>query len=612
MKILLIHQAFVSGQEAGGTRHFELGQRLREYNDTLIVVASQVSYQNSQRFDKQRSGLFYRDEINGVEVLRAYTIPVLHRNYMWRVLAFVIFSFTSVWAGLRAGSVDIVMGTTPPIFQAFSAWLVAAIRRKPFFLEVRDLWPEFAIDMGVLRNPLLIRIARWGEGFLYTQATHILVNSPAYREYLLTKGIPLEKVSVVANGVEVELFDPNASGLEIRQRYGLEGKFLLVYAGAHGQANDLEIVLRAAQRLCTSQEIHFMMVGDGTERSKLVARSKEMGLDNITFVGALPKADIPSVLAAADVCLATLMNIKMFNTTYPNKVFDYMAAGRPTLLAIDGVIRQVIEQANGGVFVPPGDDVALASMVARLANEPHRCREMGRNAREYVARHFDRKQQAAEFRTALWETVDGFRDAHYLKLKRAIDFCLASVCAVVLSPLLLLLSLGVLLTTGTPILFRQERAGLQRKPFTVYKFRTMTNARNKVGQPLPDDLRLTKFGSFLRSTSLDELPELFNILHGDMGFVGPRPLLMQYLERYTPEQARRHEVKPGITGWAQVNGRNSISWEEKFVLDVWYIDNHSLLLDLKIIALTFWKVVKREGISQAGEATMSEFMGSSE
>ena len=162
---------------------------------------------------------------------------------------------------------------------------------------------------------------------------------------------------------------------------------------------------------------------------------------------------------------------------------------------------------------------------------------------------------------------------------------------------------------GTPVLFRQQRPGLGGRPFWLLKFRTMTEARDARGNLLPDAARLTAFGRFLRATSLDELPELLNVLKGDMSLVGPRPLLMQYLDRYTPEQARRHEVRPGITGWAQVNGRNAITWEEKFKLDVWYVDNWSLWLDIKIIFMTVWKIFKREGISQPGQATMEEFRG---
>jgi len=197
----------------------------------------------------------------------------------------------------------------------------------------------------------------------------------------------------------------------------------------------------------------------------------------------------------------------------------------------------------------------------------------------------------------------------YLILKRLIDIVGAFVGLTLLAPFLLVIVVLIKLKMGESVIFAQQRPGLHGKPFTLYKFRTMTDARDVDGNLLPDEKRLTSFGQFLRRTSLDELPELLNVLCGDMSLVGPRPLLMQYLDRYTPEQARRHEVRPGITGWAQINGRNALSWEEKFELDVWYVDNLSLWLDLKILMLTIWKVLRREGISQDGCATMEEFRG---
>ncbi|NOX62601.1 MAG: sugar transferase [Chloroflexi bacterium] len=194
--------------------------------------------------------------------------------------------------------------------------------------------------------------------------------------------------------------------------------------------------------------------------------------------------------------------------------------------------------------------------------------------------------------------------------KRVFDLIVATVAIIILSPVLLVVALLVWSMLGSPIFFRQQRPGLHGKPFIIYKFRTMLDARDARGNLLSDAERLTPFGRFLRSLSLDELPELFNVIKGDMSLVGPRPLLMQYLERYTSEQMRRHEVRPGITGWAQVNGRNTLSWEERFGLDVWYVDHLTFRLDLKILALTLWKTIKREGVNQPGRATMEEFMGS--
>jgi sugar transferase EpsL len=193
--------------------------------------------------------------------------------------------------------------------------------------------------------------------------------------------------------------------------------------------------------------------------------------------------------------------------------------------------------------------------------------------------------------------------------KRAFDIVVSAVAILWLAPILLIVALLVRLKLGSPVFFRQERPGIYGKGFMLYKFRSMTDQCDASGNLLPDGQRLTRFGKLLRSTSVDELPELFNVLKGDMSIVGPRPLIMSYLSRYTPEQARRHEMIPGITGWAQINGRNAISWETRFELDVWYIDNYSWRLDLRILALTCWKVIKREGISEAGHQTKSEFMG---
>ncbi len=196
-------------------------------------------------------------------------------------------------------------------------------------------------------------------------------------------------------------------------------------------------------------------------------------------------------------------------------------------------------------------------------------------------------------------------------MKRLLDFTVAFFGLAILLPLLLFLAILVLFYHGRPILFGQIRPGLNGMPFRMFKFRTMRTAFDSKGNVLPDSERLTKFGNFLRASSLDELPELWNVLTGDMSLVGPRPLLMEYLELYTPEQARRHEVRPGVTGWAQVNGRNAISWEEKFILDVWYVENRSLKLDVKILFMTVKKVFMREGVSSAGHVTIEKFKGSS-
>lgn len=194
-------------------------------------------------------------------------------------------------------------------------------------------------------------------------------------------------------------------------------------------------------------------------------------------------------------------------------------------------------------------------------------------------------------------------------VKRALDLLLVVPGIVLLLPVMTVLGLLISFTIGRPVLFRQQRTGLHGRPFTLLKFRTMTDARDAQGNLLPDGDRLTRLGRFLRRTSLDELPTFINVVKGEMSLVGPRPLITVYLDRYSPEQMRRHEVKPGITGWNQINGRNAITWEQKLALDVWYVDNGSLLLDIKILAITVWKVLTGQGVAAPGNATMPEFMG---
>ena len=395
MKILLLNQAFVSPDEPGHTRHYEMAKYLQAHGHELVIVASDLNYQTGQR-TVERKGIFAEQIIDGVRIMRAYIFPALHRSYFWRVISFLSFMLSSVWTAFRVQNVDLVMGTTPPIFQAVSAWFVAFTRRRPFLLEVRDLWPEFGVSMGVLKNPIVIAMARGVENFLYAHATHILVNSPAYKEYIIGKGIPENKITFIAYGTDVDMFNPNVVGTSLRDEFGLQDKFVVLYAGALGQANDIDTILRAAQRLKENDDIRFVLFGDGKERPRLQGEAEQLKLNNVIFAGVRPKKDMPQVVAFADVCLAILQDIPMFRTTYPNKVFDYMAAGRATVLVIDGITRNLIETSKGGVFVQPGNDEMLAKEIHKLSNDRKRAQEMGVNAREYLVKNLDRRDKLNE------------------------------------------------------------------------------------------------------------------------------------------------------------------------------------------------------------------------
>jgi glycosyltransferase involved in cell wall biosynthesis len=395
MKILLLNQAFVSPDEPGHTRHFEMAQYLRDHGHELVIVASDLNYQTGQR-TVERHGVFTEQMIDGVRVLRSYIYPTLHRSYFWRIVSFFSFMFSSVWTALSVKDADLIMGTTPQIFQAVSAWFVAFVRNKPFLLEVRDLWPEFGISMGVITNPIVIALTRWLEKFLYARATHILVNSPAYKEYMVTKGVPANKITYIPYGTDVDMFNPNVDGLSVRKKLSLEDKFVVLYAGALGQANDIYTVLCAAKHLNEEDQIRFVFWGDGKERPNLQSEAERLDLKNVIFAGVCPKKEMPFVIASSDVCLAILQNVPMFRTTYPNKVFDYMAAARATVLVIDGVIREVIESSNGGVFVEPANHELLAETILELSKDPQRVKQMGANARAYLVKNLDRRDKLDE------------------------------------------------------------------------------------------------------------------------------------------------------------------------------------------------------------------------
>jgi len=491
------------------------------------------------------------------------------------------------------------MGTSPPIFQAFAAWAVAFLRGRPFLLEVRDLWPEFAIDMGVLRNPLLIWLSRRLEYFLYARSKHILVNSPAYREYLVCRHIAPLKISLISNGVDPRMFNPAAKGERVRQKWGLEDKFVVSYAGAIGIANDLATVIRVADRLRDSSSIVFLIAGDGKERLNLEADTEQRGLKNVIFTGALSKAEVAEVMAASDACVAILKDIPMFRTTYPNKVFDYMAAGRPTLLAIDGVIRKVVDDSGSGLFVPPGDDRALARAILYLADNRPEARAMGLRGREFVTTYFNRDQQAAEFVSLVEREALKWRQEGHLFYrhigKRALDLVLTIPAIVGLLPLFAAIVFLVKLTSPGPVFFNQKRLGRLGQIFVAYKFRTMQHReRTQHLEVRKGNPEVTVVGALLRRFKLDELPQLLNVLKGDMSLVGPRPPLPEQMADYDGESVQRLQVRPGLSGLAQVNGGTQMNWLERWQYDLQYVRLLSLALDLRILLRTVLVVLLGE------------------
>lgn len=392
MHILLIHQAFAALDEAGGTRHHELARYLVERGHCVTFIASPVSYLTGKARQNKLHWVDRQEVEPGITILRSYTYPAFHKSFVHRIFSFLSFMVSSFLVGLGVRRVDLVWGTSPPIFQAVTAWMLARLKGVPFLFEVRDLWPAFAIAVGVLRNPVLKKLSLWLERFLYRRADRVMVNSPGFIEHVTQRGA--RWVELVPNGGEPNMFDPTSDGKKFRSQENLDGKFLVLYAGAHGISNDLQVVLQAADQLRDQSRICFVFVGDGKEKAHLQAQAEQMNLPNVRFIPPVPKEGMAHVIAAADATVAILKPIELYKTTYPNKVFDYMAAGRPVILAIDGVIRQVVEDARAGIAVPPGDPCALAQAVRQLAENEQQAREMGQSGRLYIEKHFNRRQLA--------------------------------------------------------------------------------------------------------------------------------------------------------------------------------------------------------------------------
>jgi glycosyltransferase involved in cell wall biosynthesis len=399
--ILIIHQAFAALDEAGGTRHYEMASYLVERGHRVTIIASPISYLTGQSRQAENRWVVRETPQENITVLRSYTYSALHRSFVHRVFSFLSFMISSFINGLGVGQVDLVWGTTPPIFQGITAWLVARLKGVPFLFEIRDLWPEFAIAVGVLRNPLLIKASLWLEGFLYRRADRLMVNSPGFIQHVTSRGA--RRVELVPNGADPNMFDPNLDGSEFRVKHGLEGKYVVLYAGAHGLSNDLNIVLESAQQLSSDDRIRILFVGAGKEKSSLMEKAGQMHLANVLFLPPIPKTEMNQALAAADACLAILKPLDWYKTTYPNKVFDYMAAGRPVLLAIDGVIRQVVDEARAGLFVPPGDPTALTDAILALAGDPALGKKMGLAGRACIEKKFSRELLSAQLCQVLTE-----------------------------------------------------------------------------------------------------------------------------------------------------------------------------------------------------------------
>ena len=437
----------------------------------------------------------------------------------------------------------------------------------------------------------------------------------------LNSGVPRQRLSLSYYGLDVENFVPGGPG-KLRAELGLPegarivGMVAYMYAPKRflGQTRGLkgheDLIDAVAICLRDDPSIYCVMAGGAWNEAyayerRVRAYARRRCGDRVIFLGT--RGDIADLYADFDV------------VCHPSHSENVGGAAESLLLAVPtiasdvGGLPDLVKPGQTGWLVPPRDPHRLAAAIREALASREHARELALRGQELTRHVFDVRRCAADVLSAYGQILEESARARkpvYAAAKRLLDATASLAALVLLLPVMLAVAAAVWLKMGSPVLFRQTRAGQRGRPFELLKFRTMTDARGEGGQPLPDSQRLTPLGSFLRSTSLDELPQLYNVLQGDMSLVGPRPLLMDYLPLYSPRQARRLDVKPGITGWAQVNGRNTLSWEQRFDLDAWYVEHRSLWLDLKILAMTAMKVFRREGINQRGSATMEPFRGS--
>jgi lipopolysaccharide/colanic/teichoic acid biosynthesis glycosyltransferase len=520
-------------------------------------------------------------------------------------------SLWKLYRTMRATRPDVVDVSTPKagLLGAMAA-LFARVPCRVYTL--RGLRMETAT--GIKRR--ILWLAEWTA----CACSHrvVPVSESLRRRAIELKLVSPEKACSLRNGscgIDTEHFTRRNRKMQevtqLRQTLGLTGNETVIgFVGRVVKDKGIPELVEAFRELSTSRlDLRLLLVGDFETGDPVEPEVRR-------YIESTPAVLRPGFVAdtAPYYALMDVFVLPTYREGFPGVPLEAQASEVPVVTTNATGARDSVQHGITGLIVPVKDAKALTEAIDTLLRNPGLRADMGHAGRKWMQRDFRPEllwQAHAEmYREMLKERSQRERQpGAALGAKRAFDLFAATAALIILSPLLAVIAVVIRIFLGSPVLFQQVRPGFRARPFTCLKFRTMTDKRNVYGELLSDAERLTPLGQFLRSTSLDELPELINVIRGEMSLVGPRPLLMQYLERYTQEQMRRHDVKPGITGWAQILGRNAASWEQKFTYDVWYVENCSFWLDLKILVLTLWKILKREGISQPGHATTQEFRG---
>lgn len=409
MKVVVVYQYYQGHSAPGHSLVYELTQFLAERGHDVTVISGEAGYMQRNKPTLPWYRRMARRERDGkVNVLRTYTYSELHRSYLGRLLSFVSFSLSCPLGLLSVATPDVVLASSPPIFPTFSAWLICRLRRIPFVIEVRDLWPASAVQMGILKNRQLIGIMLWMERLLYNQSAKIVALTEGIRDDICSRNWPKSKVELVTCGVDFDKLYPDApSAAFIRDKYGWQDKKIVLYFGALGEANNLPVTLRAAQRLQSRQDIVFVLIGDGMKRVETEKQVATLGLRNVLMLPPVPKDDARLYINAADLCLVTLQDIPLFDGAIPTKLIDYMACGKAVLCGIRGEAERIVDDAGAGVIFEPDNDEQLSELVLELLNDGTRAEKMGAGGLAYVQNRFSALKMRQQMESVLLAIANG-------------------------------------------------------------------------------------------------------------------------------------------------------------------------------------------------------------
>ncbi len=408
MHILFVSQYFPPEMGAPSARTYELSRAWVRQGHRVTVITGFPHHPTGVIPPEYSQHVFKIEQRDGIKVIRTYVYPTANKGFFKRILSYFSFMVSAVVLGpWKTGPVEVVIATSPQFFVAIAGYLLSRLKRRPFIFEVRDLWPESIVQLGQLKNRLLIRLLEYIEVFLYRKAERVVVVAESSVPILEKKGIPKEKIEIIKNGVDLRLFTPQPAPQHLKRQLNLEGKFVVSYIGTMGLSHALDKVLETAKRLEQDfPRIHFLLIGEGAEKQHLIARQKELQLTNVTFLDQIAKEELPDYYALSDLVLVTLRKLPLFQCVIPSKIFEIMAMARPILISVDGEARRlVVEEARGGVFVEPENVAQMSEMIVHLYQHPEMLREMSRNGREFVEQHYDRDQLALQYLQMLEEVT---------------------------------------------------------------------------------------------------------------------------------------------------------------------------------------------------------------